>query len=166
MSHPCFCNTVCSKPHVSRPAVTLHCCWETLGIELMFVPKEYLSIRSLSLFKNFGTRKRILWLYLSLSLESLGYVKLLATAICFVIPPSAMSPSKRGRCLRWLDVLGKWSIIEQLIIIVVMVLSFIQIVLPNEENVAVDAQFFTFAETFRTRDWFLSSFSVLSCRCL
>ena len=76
------------------------------------------------------------------------YVKLAATALCWACSPSLLGPDERGRILRWLDVLGKWQIIEQMIITLVMVISFVQILLPNEENRVVDAKFFRLVEAF------------------
>ena len=61
------------------------------------------------------------------------YVKLFATAFSWYCPSSLLSPNQRGHTLRWLDVLGKWSILEQIVITLLMVMSFLQVILPKKQ---------------------------------
>ena len=46
------------------------------------------------------------------------YAKLLVLTLCWVIPPTSLPTRRRGRLLFWMDVLGKWSLIDAYVLVI------------------------------------------------
>ena len=44
------------------------------------------------------------------------YAKLLVLAACWMLPPTTMSPKKRGKAMLYMDFLGKWSLIDLFVV--------------------------------------------------
>jgi hypothetical protein len=49
------------------------------------------------------------------------YAKLLLMLVAWILPPSMLSPAERGSLLVWLDILGKYSLVDSFVLILFMV---------------------------------------------
>lgn len=45
------------------------------------------------------------------------YIKLLAMVTCWFAPSAVMKQLTRGKILQWLDILGKWSLIDAYVMV-------------------------------------------------
>lgn len=62
------------------------------------------------------------------------YIKLAAMFVCWVLPTSALPLRHRDSVLRWLDILGKWSLLDTYVMVMMMVaFNFNLIVAPGIE---------------------------------
>lgn len=62
------------------------------------------------------------------------YIKLVAMLMCWVLPTSAMPLRNRDSVLRWLDILGKWSLLDTYVMVMMMVaFNFTLVVAPGIE---------------------------------
>ena len=59
------------------------------------------------------------------------YLKLLLMAMLWCAPPALLSVHDRGRYFHWLDVFGKWSLLDMFVLVQSMVGFFVRINHPN-----------------------------------
>ena len=68
-------------------------------------------------------------------------------------PPSVVSPPKRGDTLVWLDVLGKWSMIDIFVLVMSMVAFRLHIISPPPSAVALLPDNFYMVDLLVTPVW-------------
>ena len=78
---------------------------------------------------NAGTRS--LAIMIALFSGVWPYTKLLITLFLWVMPPKLVSSERRGSMLHWLDVLGKWSMVD--VFVLLMTLAFFRIAVESPE---------------------------------
>lgn len=49
------------------------------------------------------------------------YVRVLGTLLCMLMPPNMLHPQTRGSTLRMLDFFGKWAVVDQFLIVILVV---------------------------------------------
>ncbi len=59
------------------------------------------------------------------------YTKQLISLVMWVIPPKLLSSRKRGNILHWLDVLGKWSMVDVFVLLTTLASFRISIESPD-----------------------------------
>ena len=66
------------------------------------------------------------------------YVKLLLMIFCWVMPPHLLSEKRRETLLRVLDALGKWSLIDSFVMVLMLVAFRFHIPVPNDPTTSFD----------------------------
>ena len=59
------------------------------------------------------------------------YLKLLLMAALWCAPPAMLTPKQRGKYFHWLDVMGKWSLLDLYVLVNAMVAFYVQINNPK-----------------------------------
>ena len=60
------------------------------------------------------------------------YIKLIMLGYCWFCPPTVLNTRRRGKLLSILDILGKWSVVDQFIMVMLMVVFRFLFTLPPE----------------------------------
>ena len=71
-------------------------------------------------------------LIIALASGAWPYIKLIMLGYCWFCPPTVLNSRRRGRLLSILDILGKWSVIDQFIMVMLMVVFRFVFDLPPE----------------------------------
>lgn len=70
------------------------------------------------------------------------YIKLILMIICWILPTKILSFGVREKILRFLDAMGKWSLIDGFILVFMMIIFNIVVNIPPQNDVAITVKTF------------------------
>lgn len=65
------------------------------------------------------------------------YIKLVSMLICWILPSPILSVARRDSGLRWLDTLGKWSLIDAYVMVMMMVAFHVEVPVLGEMSILI-----------------------------
>ena len=85
-----------------------------------------------SIEQMFAAGVQSLGMLIALASGCWPYVKVVLTMFAFFVPPSLLAVDARGRVLGVLDMLGKWSIVDQFMMAILTIVFYFSLITFNE----------------------------------
>ena len=103
----------------------------TLGGDIIKVPNLFAFTLEGSIQDMWTAKVYTLSIIVAVFSGAWPYLKLLVLTFCWCTRPSHLSLKKRGQLLSGLDILGKWSVLDQYVMVIMMVAFRLEIDLPG-----------------------------------